>query len=239
MIVRNKIPVRLVHALLAVLESDNSRLASRFDADTANLLTFMQLTLPGALSLYYGQELGLRDVGDPPTPRGIMQWAPSGHNHHGFLSSGSSTIGKLFFSESEDARELDNFETQYAMENSPLKVYQKLAKMRQREEALIVGSTLRNTVDGDVVIYSRFVKGANNTATGTAFIVALNFGLDEASVDFANLKRNELLPVNKDLTRAEVAAVTPGEFKYRARQKIDLTASPVVLPAKQAVMIKF
>ncbi|VDM55400.1 unnamed protein product [Angiostrongylus costaricensis] len=237
---------------------DSSRLASRFDTETANLLTFMQLTLPGALSLYYGQELGLTDVGDPPTPRGIMQWSPSGNDHHGFLSSGNSNIGKLFFAESEDTGESDNFETQYAEENSPLKVYQRLAKMRQRDQALMIGSTMRDTVDGDVIIYSRFVKGVNGTAVGTAFIVALNFGLDAASVDFAHLSRNALVPVNKDLTKAEVnvlplfsfrfqfkssnlqvAAVTPGEFKYRARQKVDLTGSPVILTAKQAIMMKF
>lgn len=219
--------------------ADSSRLASRFDADTANLLTFMQLTLPGAISLYYGQELGLTNVGDPPTPRGIMQWTPSGNDHHGFLSSGNSNIGKLFFAESENTSEFDNFETQYAVENSPLKVFQKLAKMRQRDEALIVGSTVRDIVDGDVVIYSRFVKGVNGTAIGTAFIVAMNFGSDVASVDFKHLNGKELVPVNKDIAKAEVAAVTPGVSKYRARQKIDLTAAPVIIPAKQGIMIKF
>ncbi|KJH49023.1 alpha amylase, catalytic domain protein [Dictyocaulus viviparus] len=151
--------------------ADSSRLASRFDAETANLLTFMQLTLPGALSLYYGQELGLANVGDPPSSRGIMQWTKSGDDHHGFLSSGGSKIGKLFFAESENIDELDNFESQYAEENSPLKVYQKLAKMRQRDEALIVGSTVRDLVEGDVIIYSRFVKGENGTSFGTVAAV--------------------------------------------------------------------
>ncbi|VDP10286.1 unnamed protein product [Heligmosomoides polygyrus] len=218
--------------------ADSSRLASRFDADTATLLTFMQLTLPGALSLYYGQELGLTNVGNPPSPRGVMQWTPSGSDHHGFLSSSEANIGKLFFDESSNADEQDNFETQYARENSPLKIYQKLAKMRQRDEALIVGSTVRDTVEGDVVIYSRFVRGENGTAIGTTFVVALNFGSDEASVDFTHFRGRELLPVNKDLARAEVAAVTPGVEVYHARDKIDLARDPVILPAKQAIMIK-
>ncbi|PIO67913.1 alpha amylase, catalytic domain protein [Teladorsagia circumcincta] len=90
--------------------ADSSRLASRFDAETATLLTFMQLTLPGAMSLYYGQELGLTNVGNPPSPRGIMQWAPSGNDHHGFLSSSEANIGKLFFAESDNTDEQDNFE---------------------------------------------------------------------------------------------------------------------------------
>ncbi|VDL65263.1 unnamed protein product, partial [Nippostrongylus brasiliensis] len=191
--------------------ADSSRLASRFDAETANLLTFMQLTLPGALSLYYGQELGLPNVGEPPSPRGVMQWTPTGNDHHGFLSSADSNIGKLFFAESSNPTEQDNFETQYAQENSPLKVYQKLAKMRQRDEALIVGSTVRDTVEGDVVIYSRFVKGENGTAIGS------------------------VLHSFDDL---QVAAVTPGVAVYRARQKIDLTQEQISLPAKQAIMIK-
>ncbi|PIO58694.1 hypothetical protein TELCIR_19866, partial [Teladorsagia circumcincta] len=136
--------------------ADSSRLASRFDAETATLLTFMQLTLPGALSLYYGQELGLTNVGNPPSPRGIMQWAPSGNDHHGFLSSSEANIGKLFFAESDNTDEQDNFE-----------IYQKLARMRQRDEALIVGSTVRHTLEGDVIIYSRYVKGENGTCVGT------------------------------------------------------------------------
>nr|CDJ98092.1 Glycosyl hydrolase domain containing protein [Haemonchus contortus] len=217
---------------------DSSRLASRFDAETANLLTFMQLTLPGALSLYYGQELGLANVGNPPSPRGVMQWKPSGDDHHGFLSSSESNIGKLFFSESDKADEQDNYETQFAQENSPLKVYQKLAKMRQRDEALIVGSTIRHTVEGDAVIYSRYVKGDNGTCIGHAFVITLNFGSDVVSVDLSHLKETELLPKNKDLARAEVAAVTTGVEEYRARQKIDLSDKAISVPAKQGIMIK-
>uniref|UniRef100_A0A1I7WIM6 Aamy domain-containing protein n=1 Tax=Heterorhabditis bacteriophora TaxID=37862 RepID=A0A1I7WIM6_HETBA len=199
---------------------DSSRLASRFDADTANLLTFMQLTLPGALSLYYGQELGLSDVGNPSTQRGIMQWNPSGSDHHGFLSKSDENLGKLFFAESDDIKEEDNFENQFALEKSPLKVYQKLAKMRQRDESLIVGSTVRDAVDGDVIIYSRFVKGKNATSVGSVFIVALNYGTNEVKVDFSEHNTSEILPVNKKLSNAEIAAVTPGVHEYRILLKL-------------------
>ncbi|ETN80523.1 alpha amylase, catalytic domain protein [Necator americanus] len=218
--------------------ADSSRLASRFDADTANLFTFMQLTLPGALSLYYGQELGLKDVGNPPSARGIMQWTPTGNDHHGFLSSAEANIGKLFFAESDDDKEEDNFESQYAQEMSPLKVYQKLAKMRQRDEALILGSTVRDELEGDVLAYSRFVKGENGTAVGTAFVIALNFGSNPAPVDFTKLNEKELLPKNVDLAKAEVGAVTPGVTEYRARQKLDLANEKITLPAKQGVLVR-
>ncbi|EYC26134.1 hypothetical protein Y032_0011g1577 [Ancylostoma ceylanicum] len=197
-----------------------------------------QLTLPGALSLYYGQELGLKDVGTPPSPRGVMQWTPSGNNHHGFLASGDANIGKLFFAESNDSKEEDNFESQYAQENSPLKVYQKLAKMRQRDEALILGSTVRHGLEGDTLVYSRYVKGENGTAVGTAFVVALNFGANPSPVDFTHFAGQELLPTNKDLAKAEVAAVTAGVEEYRARQKMDLTQQKITLPGKQAVLIR-
>ncbi|VDK66862.1 unnamed protein product, partial [Cylicostephanus goldi] len=190
--------------------ADNSRLASRFDPDTANLLNFMQLTLPGALSLYYGQELGLKDVGTPPSPRGIMQWTPAGKDHHGFLSSTEANIGKLFFAESEDEKDEDNFETQYAQENSALKLYQKLAKMRQRDDALILGGTVKDEVVDDTIVYSRYVKSGNGTATGNAYIVALNFGANESALDFNRFSGTEVIPTNKDLAKAEVAAVTPG-----------------------------
>lgn len=90
-------------------------------------------------------------------------------------------------------------------------------------------------------------------------------------MDFTHFRGRELLPINKDLARAEVrscsfflcvvsekipnpaifvriyrtstksfqvAAVTPGVEVYHARDKIDLTRDPVILPAKQAIMIK-
>lgn len=69
----------------------------------------MQLTLPGAISLYYGQEYNLKDV-ERSGQRGIMQWHPRvltpGDNHHGFTGRTDS----IFFGESENSDNNDNFQ---------------------------------------------------------------------------------------------------------------------------------
>ena len=58
------------------------------------------------------------------------------------------------------------FETQYGEQASSLKLYQKLAKLRQREEALLVGETVRDETKDGVVSFSRFSKD-NGTVTGS------------------------------------------------------------------------
>ncbi|GMR44683.1 hypothetical protein PMAYCL1PPCAC_14878, partial [Pristionchus mayeri] len=220
--------------------AQSKRLASRFDADTANLLTFTQLTLPGAMSLYYGQELGQKDgsggASGMPPQAGIMQWETKGDEHHGF----SKTPGKLFFAETEGGDGAsDNFESQYAEENSPLKVYQKLAKLRQRDEVMIIGETKRDELRDDVIVFSRFVRASEDSdeATGAAYVVVLNFGAAEAPVDLNTLGAG-VLPKGKALTAAEITAVTPGVTDLRARDKHDLSATTLKVPAKQGVLIR-
>ncbi|CAD6191924.1 unnamed protein product [Caenorhabditis auriculariae] len=218
--------------------SENSRLATRFDAPTAHLLSFLQLTLPGALSMYYGQELGLKDVGNPRTQRGIMQWTPTKEDHHGFLSE-AKDIGQLFFAENDEADQEDNFETQFQQENSQLKVYRKLAKLRQRDEALIVGETVRDTLIDDVILFSRFVKAENNTAKGSAYVAVLNFGEKDFDIDFTTEDTKRLIPANKFLNNVEISATTTGLKTYTPRQKINLVDEKLTIPPKQGVLFKF
>lgn len=55
-----------------------SRLNSRFNDSLGDLMTFLQLTLPGAVEIYYGQEIGMKDA-EKTTRRytGLMQWDAS------------------------------------------------------------------------------------------------------------------------------------------------------------------
>uniref|UniRef100_A0A8R1HND1 Glycosyl hydrolase family 13 catalytic domain-containing protein n=1 Tax=Caenorhabditis japonica TaxID=281687 RepID=A0A8R1HND1_CAEJA len=218
--------------------AEGSRLASRFDAPTAHLLSFLQLTLPGAVSVYYGQELGLKDTlgkDGQYKQMGVMQWTPTGKDHHGF----SGIEDSIFFPESDDKLELDNFETQFAVENSALKIYRKLAKLRQRDEALIVGETVRDElVNDDVILFSRYVQAVNNTATGSAFVVALNFGDQQRTVDFATPQTAKLIPSNKNVERAEISVTTTNVTDYKIREHYNFVESPLVLPPKQAVLFK-
>ncbi|CAB3405806.1 unnamed protein product [Caenorhabditis bovis] len=218
--------------------SDSSRLASRFDSQTSQLLNFLQLTLPGALSIYYGQELGLKDgVNKLGTDgqRGIMQWTPTTEDHHGFSSFSG---GDLFFAETNELSGQDNFETQFGLETSPLKTYRKLAKLRQRDEALIVGETVRDEMLNEVILFSRFVEGKNKTAAGAVYVVALNFGDIEQGIDFANAPSNRLIPPNKQVNNAEISVTTMNVTRYSSRQKVDLTSNKLIVPPKQAILFK-
>ncbi|CAO4372050.1 unnamed protein product [Caenorhabditis nigoni] len=218
--------------------SESSRLASRFESSTAHLLSFLQLTLPGAVSLYYGQEYGLKDAmsknGDFKQ-MGVMQWYPTSNNHHGF--SGNDV--PIFFPESDDKLEMDNYNSQFDIADSPLKIYRKLAKLRQRDEALIVGETVRDElINNDVILFSRYVRHENNTAIGSAFVVALNFGETEQKVDFTVAPASKLLPSNKDMAKAEISVTTANVTDYKIREHYDFLKSPLVLPPKQAVLLK-
>ncbi|KAF1755590.1 hypothetical protein GCK72_012040 [Caenorhabditis remanei] len=219
--------------------SESSRLASRFETPTAHLLSFLQLTLPGAVSVYYGQEYGLKNAMSKDgelKQMGVMQWYPTGKDHHGFSKESDAPI---FFPETDDKLEMDNYNSQFDISDSPLKIYRKLAKLRQRDEALIVGETVRDElINDDVILFSRYIKAENNTATGSAFIVALNFGEKEQKIDFNVAPASKLIPTNKDLAKTEISVVTANVTDYKVREQHNFVESQLVLPPKQAVLLK-
>ncbi|CAJ0937452.1 unnamed protein product, partial [Mesorhabditis belari] len=219
--------------------ANSRRLASRFDADTANLLTFTQLTLPGAISVYYGQEIGLENVeGRKDGQRGLMQWKEKGNDHHGFIKEKEFKDSDIYYPEQAKDKGGDNFEAQYKETDSALKVFKKLAQLRQRDPALILGTTVRDTLMDDVITFGRFVPGVNGTAEGSAYIVVLNFGEKETEVDCTKLADKGILPTNKALTTVEVSAFTTGVKHYEARQKLDVSSTKIKLPAKQGILLK-
>lgn len=80
-----------------------SRLSTRFDKTTATLLSFVQLSLPGIVEMYYGQELSLEDsTGSANKFTGLMQW---NNSEYGGFTAGSQ---KPFFSTTFNYKE-DNF----------------------------------------------------------------------------------------------------------------------------------
>uniref|UniRef100_A0A0N5ANX6 alpha-glucosidase n=1 Tax=Syphacia muris TaxID=451379 RepID=A0A0N5ANX6_9BILA len=75
-----------------------SRLSSRFNQQIGNLLTFMELTLPGGIEIYYGQEIGMPNA-DEKTGQftGLMQW--DGSEKTGFTEEAKMD---LFFGRTAD-----------------------------------------------------------------------------------------------------------------------------------------
>ncbi len=127
---------------------DQMRLATRFGASQARLIALLQLTLPGIPVIYYGDEIGMRNVEIPPemvhdpfeklTPglglgrdpeRTPMQWTSDAH-------AGFSTH-TTWLPVSKDYA-VNNVQSENLDEHSPLSYYRKLLALR-RSSAIQVG----------------------------------------------------------------------------------------------------
>jgi alpha-glucosidase len=171
---------------------DNSRHASRFDDPEsgearARVAALMLLTLRGTPFLYYGEEIGMRDVPIPAESmqdplawnvhpqlgrdpeRTPMQWEPGPGAGFG------STRPWLPIATDADVR---NVLRQRADPTSLLHLYRALLALRRATPALHAGSYRRLASAPDVLAYER-VAGASRA------VVALNFGSEPRRVALA------------------------------------------------------
>jgi alpha-glucosidase len=160
---------------------DNSRIASRIGAAQARVAAMMLLTLRGTPTLYYGDEIGMRDVRIPPDriqdpfeknvpgiglgrdpERTPMQW-DAGPNA-GFAPAKATPWLPL----ADDYAKV-NVVAQRKDSRSMLSLHRRLIALRRDEAALSTGSY--ESVDGpdDVVAYVR-----RDDETGRRFLVVLN-----------------------------------------------------------------
>jgi alpha-glucosidase len=156
---------------------DQPRVASRIGQAQARVAAVLLLTLRGTPTLYYGDELGMRDavifaehfqdpqgknIGISRDPaRTPMQW--SGAENAGF--SGARPWLPL----GHDYQHC-NVERQTRDPESILSLYRKLITLRQKEPALSVGSYRPLVAGGDLLA---FVREAEK---GDRFLVVLNLG---------------------------------------------------------------
>ncbi|MES2703892.1 MAG: alpha-amylase family glycosyl hydrolase [Bacteroidota bacterium] len=157
---------------------DQSRIRSRVGSEQARIAAMLLLTLRGTPTIYYGDELGMRDVSIPleeiQDPQGLnmpekdvsrdpartpMQWDTSEH-------SGFTTATPWLRTDRAYMR--DNVATQLEDEDSILRLYNRLATLRQNEPALKTGSYKSVAVNRNGLAYIR-------EANGTRFLIALNF----------------------------------------------------------------
>jgi alpha-glucosidase len=155
---------------------DKPRIASRVGPAQARVAAMLLLTLRGTPTLYYGDELGMRDLPIPPgrvqdplerrlpglglgrdPQRTPMQWSAT--PHAGFTS------GEPWLPVSPDHVRV-NVAAQRADPGSMLALYQRLIALRRAEPALQRGSFKLLESSGDVLAYER----------GKTFRVALNLG---------------------------------------------------------------
>lgn len=157
---------------------DKPRVASRVGWDQAFVAAMLLFTLRGTITLYYGDEIGMRDVNVPieriVDPRGLnmpdknlgrdpqrtpMQWDASAH---GGFTSGKPWLPVDRLTASR------NVESQRKDEDSLLALHRRLIRLRQSEAAFTRGDFLPVYADTQLISYLREAPDADR------FLVVLN-----------------------------------------------------------------
>jgi alpha-glucosidase len=163
---------------------DRSRIASRVGYAQARVAAMLLLTLRGTPTLYYGDELGMRDADIPPAamrdPEGLrggksrdpertpMRWDGS--------ENGGFTTGQPWLPMGDDVATI-NVVAERLDAGSMLELHRRLLALRRAEPALSVGDWAHITAEGDLLAYER------RAANGARFVVALNLGHRELTAD--------------------------------------------------------
>ncbi|HEY8947115.1 MAG TPA: alpha-amylase family glycosyl hydrolase, partial [Polyangiaceae bacterium] len=161
---------------------DQSRIATRVGPAQARVAAVLLLTLRGTPTLYYGDELGLRDgviladqVQDPQGKRIGRSRDPERTPMPWTSEPGAGfTEGKPWLPFAEDPQRV-NVQSQRADPGSMLSLYRHLIELRRRTPALSVGAYAPVPRQGDVIAYVRSHGSAR-------FLIALNLGLRPTSL---------------------------------------------------------
>jgi alpha-glucosidase len=175
---------------------DRSRIASRVGEAQARLAALLLLTLRGTPTLYYGDELGMKDVAIPPElvkdpweknvpglglgrdpERTPMHW--NGGPNAGFSS------GTPWLPVAADAARV-NVESESRDPSSLLSFYRSLLALRRAESALSVGSYTPLEIGPNVLSFER-------AHAGRCFTSVLNFSAEPQQVSLAGPCRRSLV----------------------------------------------
>jgi alpha-glucosidase len=156
---------------------DQPRITSRVGPEQAKVAALMLLTLRGTPTLYYGDEIGMRDVPIPPDevrdPQGLnmpgknlsrdpartpMQW--NGGRNAGF------TDGTPWLRQDRNYPRI-NVETLRDDPHSTLSLHRRLIALRQREPAIAEGTYAPVHSDAQLIAYLR-------EAAGRRFLIVMN-----------------------------------------------------------------
>jgi alpha-glucosidase len=182
---------------------DQPRIASRVGLLQARVAALLLLTLRGTPTLYYGDEIGMRDavilpeqVQDPQgkniginrdPARTPMQWT-AGPNAGFTRGSPWLPLGHDF--------EYCNVEQQEKDEASMLSLYRRLIALRRHEPALAIGSYRPVTSEGDVFAYVR-------EHDQRRFLAVLNLGPRPAHVTLDGLGPGEVVVATEHRRQGE------------------------------------
>jgi alpha-glucosidase len=185
---------------------DRSRIASRVGPAQARLAAMLLLTLRGTPTLYYGDEIGMRDVTVPPEKvqdpyeknvpgcglgrdpqRAPMQWSAA--KNAGF------TTGEPWLPIAEDYTHV-NVAAERNDPASMLTLHSQLIKVRHGEPAFEVGQFELLEADGDVLTYVRRDRES-------AFFIALNLGPQPQVINFSPNASEKRIVLSTNLDRSE------------------------------------
>jgi alpha-glucosidase len=164
---------------------DRPRVASRVGHEQARVAAMLLLTLRGTPTLYYGDEIGMRQVAIAPDQvrdpfeknvpgigvgrdgcRTPMQWNAT-------LNAGFS-IGTPWLPLSDEFRH-ENVVNLDADARSILSLYKALIRLRKKWPQLVSGAYVPIAAQGDLLLYRRQDESA-------AVVIALNLGADPLSI---------------------------------------------------------
>ncbi|KAK5965114.1 Neutral and basic amino acid transport protein rBAT [Trichostrongylus colubriformis] len=204
-----------------------SRLASRVDSRAHSELLFMtQLILPGTNSFYYGDELGMKDLQNDsvvPRQRGAMQWDDS--KYAGFSTNSKIPVNSDY--------KYINWAKQYKEEQSALKMFSKLSKLRTRDEALSVGHTIMGKlIDGGAYTVTRFHE-RDNVTDGNVYVAAVNFAQHSITLPLNDL------PNNHKLKKTQIVTTTSNVERFFPRQTVDFSSKSLELHKNEGVVFRY
>jgi alpha-glucosidase len=183
---------------------DKSRIATRIGPAQARVAAMLLLTLRGTPTMYYGDEIGMRDVPIPPEQvkdpfeknvpglglgrdpeRTPMQW--SGEERAGF------TTGTPWLPIAEDYPSV-NVSVESEDAASMLNLYRRLIQMRRVEPALAIGEFASVPADGDLMAYVR-------KADRRRLLIVLNLGPQPQTFNISDLECRASLLLSTHLDR--------------------------------------
>jgi alpha-glucosidase len=192
---------------------DQPRIASRIGEQQARVAAMLLLTLPGTLTLYYGEEIGMTNV--PISPEQVqdpaeknepgigqgrdpertpMCWDQS--RHAGF------TTGVPWLPLGEDSRTV-NVAVEQQDSSSILMLYKKLIALRKSHPTLVSGKLKELHVEEGILRFRR--SGVEEIE------VILNMSREGISVQTPSGKLLVGTPINREAETAGFSALHPGE----------------------------
>jgi alpha-glucosidase len=205
---------------------DRPRVATRVGADQARVAAMLLLTLRGTPTLYYGDEIGMRQVVIAPHQvrdpfeknvpgigvgrdgcRTPMQWdATAGAG----FSSGTPWLPLA------DDHVTKNVATLEADRGSILNLYKALISLRKQTPQLVRGAYRPIAAEVDLLIYRR-------ECDGSALTVALNLGAKPVSVAAGSLGQGHVILLSTFLDRS--GEPVQGALELRANEGVITSAT--------------